>query len=86
MGTHMKTTIELSSALLERAKRLAATESTTLRALVEAGLTHVLHERAAAKEPFVLQDGSVTGRGLNPEFEEGNWTQIRDAIYPHERR
>ena len=38
MGTHMKTTIELSDALLEAAKRLAQSRGTTLRAVVEEGL------------------------------------------------
>src|SRR5687768_4677928 len=80
MGNHMKTTLEISGPLLERAKRLAARESTTLRELVEAGLRHVLRERAAAK-PFDLRDARVGGRGLRPEFRGVGWERIRDAAY-----
>ena len=38
MGTHMKTTIELADGLLADARRVAAEEGTTLRALLEEGL------------------------------------------------
>lgn len=81
MVTHMKTTIELSDPLLERAKRLAARDSTTLRELVEAGLRHVLKERAQRAEPFVLRDARVEGRGLSPEFSGASWNDIRNASY-----
>lgn len=81
MGTHMKTTIELPDPLLERAKRLAARDSISLRELVEAGLRHVLKERAGRPAPFVLRDARVEGRGLSPEFAGGGWDAIRDASY-----
>jgi hypothetical protein len=77
----MKTTIELSDPLLERAKRLAAEESTTLRELVEAGLRLVLKERTARQEPFVLRDARVDGRGLSAEFVGANWSELRKASY-----
>jgi Arc/MetJ family transcription regulator len=77
----MKTTIDLADPLLERAKRLAARDSTTLRELVEAGLRHVLKERAARKEPFVLRDARVQGRGLSTEFAAAEWLEIRNASY-----
>ena len=44
MVTHMKTTIEIADAILERAKRAAAREKTTMRALVEEGLRRVLDD------------------------------------------
>ena len=37
----MKTTVEISDSLAEEAKRVAARERTTLRALIEAGLRAV---------------------------------------------
>jgi hypothetical protein len=80
MGTHMKTTVEISGPLLERAKRLAARESTTLRELVEAGLRHVLRERQQTSA-FALRDARVRGRGLQPEFREASWERIREAAY-----
>jgi hypothetical protein len=38
MGAHMKTTIEISDALLSEARRLAEKQGTTMRRLVEEGL------------------------------------------------
>ena len=79
----MKTTVEIADPLLERAKRLAAERGTTLRELVEAGLRRVLDDERAA-EPFALRDQRVRGSGLQAEFQNASWEQIRDAAY--ERR
>lgn len=80
MVTRMKTTIEISDAILERAKALAAREGTTVRALVEDGLRQMLQSRRAAAT-FRLRDASVGGNGLRPEFRDAAWDRIRDAIY-----
>jgi Arc/MetJ family transcription regulator len=80
MGTHMKTTIDIADPLLERAKRLAAQQSTTLKELVEAGLRHVLRERQRAVA-FQLRDVRVQGRGLKEPFRAAAWEAIRDAAY-----
>jgi Arc/MetJ family transcription regulator len=76
----LKTTIDITDSLLASAKRLAAERGTTLRALVEAGLRHVL-ETGEAGQPFQLRDASFKGRGLQAEFREGEWERIRDAAY-----
>jgi Arc/MetJ family transcription regulator len=76
----MKTTIELSDALLEEAKRIAARDSTTLRELVESGLRRVLRERRR-KGTFTLRDARVGGRGLRPELRGRSWNDIRDLSY-----
>jgi hypothetical protein len=81
MVTHMKTTIELSDRLLERARRVAARDSTTLRELVEAGLLHVLKERARRAPRFVMRDARVEGCGLTPEFSSATWDDLRKASY-----
>jgi Arc/MetJ family transcription regulator len=78
--THMKTTIEISDAILEQAKAAAAREGTTLRALVEDGLRQVLKTRRVART-FRLRDASVGGDGLRPEFRDAGWDKIRDALY-----
>jgi len=80
MGNHMKTTIEISDPLLQRAKRLASERGTTLRELVEAGLRRVLEDEVSAKA-FVLRDLRVAGSGLQTEFQSASWAQIRDAAY-----
>jgi hypothetical protein len=77
----MKTTVEISDALFRKARRIAADEGTTLRALVEEGLTEVVQRRSAPK-PFKMRDASFQGgHGLQPEFADGDWSKIRDAIY-----
>jgi len=80
MGTHMKTTIEISGPLLARAKRVAASDNTTLRELVETGLRRVLEQRQA-RRTFAFRDQRVRGRGLQPDFQSATWAQIRDAAY-----
>jgi hypothetical protein len=80
MVTRMKTTIEISDSLLRRAKALALREGTTVRALVEAGLRAVLKEKRD-KPPFVLRNASFRGEGLQPEFRDEKWDDVRDAIY-----
>ncbi|MCS7064309.1 MAG: type II toxin-antitoxin system VapB family antitoxin [Methylacidiphilales bacterium] len=78
----MKTTIEISSALFEQAKRLARKKNTTLRNLVETGLTLVL--KAQQKEQIPRPPPLVTfkGGGLRPEFADASWERLRTAIYP----
>ncbi len=80
MVTHMKTTIEVPDPLLEEAKRVAARDKTTLRALIEAGLRAVLKERRR-RERFRLRDASFRGTGLSEEFRGADWERIREAAY-----
>ncbi len=81
MGTHMKTTIEISDALFSEARMVAATEGTTIRQLVEAGLRHAVAQRKRQTVPFTLRDASFGGRGLARELESAGWEQIRDLAY-----
>lgn len=80
MGTHMKTTVDISDALLEAAKAQAAGRGTTLRALLEEGLRRVLAD-GSVEGGFVLADASVGGRGPDPSVREGSWEAIRSLIY-----
>ncbi|HJL40202.1 MAG TPA: hypothetical protein RMG48_02790 [Myxococcales bacterium LLY-WYZ-16_1] len=62
----MKTTVELPDALLADARALAEREGTTLKALLEAGLRHVVMDRkrrARRVPPRVVTFG---GGGLQP--------------------
>lgn len=65
MGTRMKTTIEVSDALFESAKKLAQKKQTTMRALVEDGLRRVLgDQQTQAKSAFKLADARVHGKSM----------------------
>jgi hypothetical protein len=77
----MKTTLEIPDSLLRDARKVAAREGTTLRALVEQGLHKVLTEKGQRKRPFRLRNGSVKGCGLQPEFADAGWERLRDTIY-----
>lgn len=76
----MKTTIEIADSLLDEAKRRAAAEGTTLRALVEAGLRRVLGP-GATETPFRLHDASFGGNGVQSSIVEGDWEAIRNLVY-----
>lgn len=65
MGALMKTTIDLSDALFESAKELARRRQTTLRALIEDGLRHVLgNSEPKVKRAFKLKDARVHGKAV----------------------
>jgi hypothetical protein len=76
----MKTTIDISDHLLNRAKEVARREKSTLRELTEEGLELALAKRASRisrrVKPVVF-----TGQGLSPEFRGKSWAEIRDEIY-----
>jgi hypothetical protein len=76
----MKTTVEISDALLARAKRHARNVGRPLRALIEDGLRRVL-EAEPARGKYRLPDLSVGNpRGPNP-LEALSWQDLRDEIY-----
>ena len=74
----MKTTIDIADALLARAKRIAARDRTTIKALVEESLRRVLKERECARR-FDFRPVTFGGQGLQPGMED--WDAVRDAIY-----
>lgn len=76
----MKTTLEISDPLLREARKLAARERTTLRALVEQGLRRVVSDRQQQRA-FRLRKASFKGRGLHPELQDAAWERVRDIAY-----
>ncbi|MEZ4300862.1 MAG: hypothetical protein R3B70_38365 [Polyangiaceae bacterium] len=76
----MKTTVEISDALLEQTRELLAREKTTLRALIEEGLRHVIEEHTGRK-PFKLRKATFGGKGLKPEVRDADWDHIRSLAY-----
>jgi len=77
----MKTTIELSDRLLERARSVARREGTTLRALVEEGLHLALRARAPRRRRERYSVQPFQGDGLTADFADASWPQFRDEIH-----
>ena len=78
----MKTTIDIADPVLNQAKKLAAREGTTLRALVEQGLQQVIADRRThKKQARAFRPVVFHGDGLTPEFENASWSEILAASY-----
>ncbi len=80
MGSHMKTTIEVSDALFDAAKQLARKKHVTMRALIEDGLRHVLNNNPAIMPAaFKLADASVKVKGGKMLVADPNiWHQLEE--------
>ena len=76
----MKTTLDISAPLLRQARKLAAREGTTLRALIEQGLRRVIAEERR-RPAFRLRKASFKGRGLKSGLRETGWERLRDLAY-----
>lgn len=76
----MKTTLDLSDPLLRDARKIAAHERTTLRALVEEGLRRVIAEKTR-RRAFRLRKASFKGRGLQRQWHDASWERLREAAY-----
>jgi len=76
----MKTTVEIADALLAEAKQLAASQHTTVRALIEQGLQRILVERQGAAT-HRLRHASFAGEGLQRDVREGAWERLRELAY-----
>jgi hypothetical protein len=76
----MKTTVEISDSLLREARKIAAREGLTLRALVERGLHRVIAETNHSA-PFKLRRASFKGKGLQAELRDASWDEIRERVY-----
>ena len=77
MVARMKTTVDIAEPMLKEAKLIAAREGTTLRALVEEGLRHVIDERARQKTGFRLRDASYGTGGGVPGIDPDDWMSIK---------
>ena len=75
----MKTTVEISDALLDEAKRVALSEESTLRELIEEGLRRSLDDRKKRKR-FRLRRASWRGKGLQAGVSE-QWDRLRELAY-----
>jgi hypothetical protein len=80
MASHMKTTIQIPDSLLEDARKVAAKERTTLKALVEEGLRLIVAKRKRSSV-YRLRKASFKGTGLQPHLSRTSWNQIREKVY-----
>jgi hypothetical protein len=76
MASHMKTTVVISDALLEEVAKVAASENTTLKALINEGLQDVIAKRRKSKKQFRLPDCSFGKGGLRPEVAHLSMSEI----------
>jgi hypothetical protein len=81
MGAHMKSTIDITDTLFLQAKQRAAAEGTTLKALVEAGLRHVLAQKGHRAPAFKLRTAAVKGKGLHDQMQGTSWERVREMAY-----
>lgn len=80
MGTHIKTTVEISDSVLSAARDLARRERTTVKALIERGLRHELAE-AEKKPEFQLRRATFGGKGLRTDNPDLGWDRLRELAY-----
>ena len=80
MSSNMKVTIDIADSLLARARTIAQHEQVTFRQMVEEGRAVVLarHEKP---QRVRVRPVTVKGRGLSPEFRNGDWAALRNAAY-----
>lgn len=76
----MKTTVEISDALLEEAKKVAAREGTTVKTLIEQGLRGAIAQRRQGRA-FRLRKATFKGRGLSAEAKGVGWERLRELAY-----
>ena len=82
MGTHMKTTIDISNSLFQETRRYAGQQKMTFREIVETALRNLLKAHKSSKRKvFRLQKRSFGKGGLVAGLVEGDWSAIREKIY-----
>ena len=77
----MKTTIEISEAILRRAKQLAARRNTTLREVIENALRDALERESPRAHAREVQTHTFRGHGLQAGLSWDDWSAIRDLAY-----
>ncbi len=81
----MKTTVEISDAVLTAARELARREKTTVKALMERGLRNEL-AKAECEADFRLRRTSFGGKGLRKDNPDARWDRLRELAYKDESR
>jgi hypothetical protein len=82
MASHMKTTVQISDALLDEVQKIAAKNKTTFRALVQEGLMYVVKREQKKEQPYKMKDCSFPPKHLVTEkVEPKGWDETRAIIY-----
>jgi hypothetical protein len=76
----MKTTVEISDALLREVRKLATREGVPLRTLIERGLRRVVAE-GGRPAVFKLRRASFKGKGLRPDLRIASGDKLRHLSY-----
>ena len=74
----MKTTVDISTPLLNEVKQHAAVHGLSLRQLIETSLRRLLDTRQAEVTPFRLKNRTFKGEGIT---EGADWPTVRRQIY-----
>jgi predicted transcriptional regulator len=76
----MKTTVEISDSIHEAVRQIAASENSSLKALIEEGLRKVIDARKH-RGSFQLRKVTFKGNGLQADIADAAWDKIREKIY-----
>jgi hypothetical protein len=77
----MKTTVELSDALMADLKQATSEKGATMRELIEAALRIYLDRNKTDTVCYRFANHSFIGNGVCEGVEEGAWEKIRSRIY-----
>lgn len=77
----MKTTVELSDAIMSELKKTAKEQNTSMRELMEAALRRYLESETNTARSYQFNNHSFKGNGVCEGIEEGKWETIRSMIY-----
>jgi predicted DNA-binding ribbon-helix-helix protein len=76
----MKTTVDIPDSFYSEARKIAAGEKSSVKALIEEGLRKVIEERKQRKH-FKLRKATFKGNGLQAELAGASWDKIREKVY-----
>lgn len=77
----MKTTVELSDALMAELKARARNENTTMREAMETAIRRYLDSFEHSGKGYRLRNNSFRGSGVCERIDEGSWEQLRGIVY-----
>lgn len=77
----MKTTVEISDALMTELKQAARDRGATMRELIEAALRIYLDRNSRGNGRYTFQNHSFKGNGVCEGIEEGAWETLRTKTY-----